>query len=471
MKKNQLKWKKESLAIKDLSLWDENARFPEEYFNKSEKHLIDYFLKKKDFKIEQFAKEIVSEFDLPQLEKIVVYSYKNKHIILEGNRRAVVYKLLSEPTLTNDSNLQSFFHELSKKTKITNSFSLEALVTADKDSGLRYVDRKHTKRNNEVSWGEQERHNYKVRRGNATAKTEVFRYELGKLVRKLDLPDEMKDAVLGKGSVTTFYRLIDSDPALKALGLQKNDDGTIEIKNQKDLNEKLKVIVFDIVTKRTIDGEKLDSRFLNKTKQKEEYLNTIGASDKKRVEKEIKESTSKDIFGNTVFSLKTQKGISLYTDRAKQFQSLIDPSLLLPGVKSDKIKEVFTELQKINLDSCPTAGALLLRTLMDISVAEFADKLGIKSDNNGYFRTDSGKTKESLKEKMDYISEKFAPKDVQDTVKIFNGNSVFTDNLNKIAHSRYIFSSKDKVRSFWKDSKTFWEFLISKIIEAEKKTS
>jgi len=471
MKKNQPKWTKESLAIKDLSLWDENARFPEEYFNKSEKHLIDHFLKKKDFKIESFAKEVVGEFDLPQLEKIVVYSHKNKHIILEGNRRVVVYKLLADPTLTNDSNIQSFFQELSSKIKITNSFLLEALVTTDKDSGLRYVDRKHTKRNNEVSWGEQERHNYKVRRGNATAKTEVFRYELGKLVRKLDLPDEMKDAVLGKGSVTTFYRLIDSEPALKALGLQKNDDGTIKIKNQKEFNEKLKVIVFDIVTKRNIDGEKLDSRFLNKTKQKENYLNTIGASDKKRVEKEIKESTSTDIFGNRVYSLKTPKGISLYTERARQFQSLIDPILLLPGVKSDKIKEVFTELQKINLDSCPTAGALLLRTLMDISVAEFADKLGIKSDNNGYFRTDSGKTKESLKEKMDYISEKFAPKDVKDTVKIFNGNSVFTDNLNKIAHSRYIFSSKDKVRGFWKDSKTFWEFLISKIIEEEKKKS
>lgn len=469
MSKSQQKWKKENIPISKLSLWDENARFPEEYFNKSEKHLIDYFLKKKDFKIESFAREIVDEFDLPQLEKIVVYSNKNKNIILEGNRRTVVYKLLVDPTLTNDSEIQTLFRELGSKIRIDNSFTLESLVTSDKESGLRYVDRKHTKRNNEVSWGEQERHNYKVRRGNATAKTEIFRYELGKLVRKLDIPDEMKDSVLGKGSVSTFYRLIDSDPAMKLLNIQKNDDGTIKIQNQKDFNEKLKVIVFDIVSKRQIGSEKLDSRFLNKTEQKEKYLKSIGATDKKRVEKEIKESTSTDIFGNKVFSLKTTKGTSLYTERAKQYQSLIDPTLLLPGVKSDKIKEVFIELQKINLDTCPTAGALLLRTLMDITVSECAEKIGIKSDNSGYFRTDSGKTKETLKEKIDYISEKFATKDVKDCVKVFNGNSVFTDNLNKIAHSRFIFSSKDKVKTFWKDSKMFWEFLILKIIEAEKK--
>ena len=81
---------------------------------------------------------------------------------------------------------------------------------------------------------------------------------------------------------------------------------------------------------------------------------------------------------------------------------------------------------------------------MEISVAEFADKMSIIVDKNGYFRTNSGKTKETLKEKIDYISTNYAEKDIQDAVKIFNGNSVFTENLNKIAHNRFIFSSKDK---------------------------
>jgi len=458
----------EKIFVKDLNLWDENARFPEEYFNKSEKHLIDYFLKKKDFKIELFAKEIVKEFDLPQIEKIVVYLYRKKKIILEGNRRVVVYKLLIDPSLTNDTKIQTFFLKLAKKISIDKSFKLEALVATDKETGLRYIDRKHTKRNNEVGWGEQERHNYKVRRGNASAKTEIFRYELGKLVRKIDLPDEIKDAVLGKGSVTTFYRLIDSDPALNILGFQKNDDGTIKIKNQREFNEKLKIIVFDIVAKRIIENEKLDSRFLNKTGQKEKYLKSISAADSKRVEKEIRDNTSTDIFGNKILNIKSKKGISIYSARIRQFQSLINPILLSPGVESDKIKEVFGELQKIQLELCPTGSALLLRTLMEISVSEFADKLEIKVDKNGYFRTSSGKTKEFLKEKIDYISENYADKETKDAVKIFNGNSVFTENLNKIAHNRHIFSSKDKVRDLWRDSKSFWEFLIAKIIEKEK---
>lgn len=459
---------RKEFSIKELSLWDENARFPEEYFNKKEEQLIDFLLKK-DFKINFLANEIVNEFELPQLERLVVYTHKGRNIVLEGNRRLVVYKLLANPLLVSDQSARQFFDDLAKKIKITDSFKLETLATSDRESGLRYIDRKHTKRNNEVGWGEQERHNYKVRRGSASAKTEVFRYELGKLVRQLDIPDEMKETVLGKGYVTTFYRLVDSEPALKYLGVHKNDDGTIKFQNAKELEDRLKVIVFDIVTKRIIDGHKLDSRFLNKTESKEKYLNSLGAADKKRVEGDIKKNTSTNMFGEKVFDLKTKKGSDIYNARARQYQSIIDPSFLLPGVTSQKIQDVFRELQRINAELLPTASALLLRTMMDISVSEFADKKGINIDRDGYFRTKDGVMKKTIKEKIDYISTEFAPEKVKSTVSIFNGNSVFTDSLNKIAHNRFIFSSKETVSTLWKNSKTFWEFLIEEIIKAEKK--
>lgn len=460
----------QKFQISDLSLWDENARFPEEYFNKSERQLIDFLLSKNDFQIKTFAKEIVNEFILPQLERIVVYRYRQRNIVLEGNRRIAVYKLLINPSLTNNQQIGLFFKEISQKIKINNTYKIDAVVTSDKEMGLRYIDRKHTKRNNEVRWGEQERNNYKVRRGNAAAKTEMFRYEFGKIVRTLDIPDEMKDSILGKGYVTTFYRLVDSEPALQNLGVTKNDDGTVNIKNQKNFEKRLKVIIFDILTKREIDSQKLDSRFLNKTAAKEKYLTSINVTDENRVENEIKKHTTTDIFGQRVFDLKTVRGVEIYKAKIRQFRTIIDPMVLLPNVSSDKIKEVFQELQKVDATICPTAAALLLRTLMEVTVEEFAEKKQIRIDNNGYFRTESEQTKESLKEKIDYISSKFAPQKVKETVSIFNGNSVFTDNLNKIAHSRNIFASKDKVSTLWKDSKIFWEFLVEVIIKEEFKT-
>ena len=462
------KFKKESIAIKDLRLWDENPRFPEEYFNKSEKQLISFLLKKKDFKIEHFAHEVVNDFDLPPAERLIVYSFKGKNIVMEGNRRLVVYKLLANPNLVSDLMSSDIFQNLSREVKITGSFKLDVIVTNDREVALRYIDRKHTKKNNEVNWGEQERNNYKVRRGNATAKKEKFRYEIGKLVRSLDVPDEMKESILGRGFITTFYRLVDSDPGLRVLGIEKSEDGSILIKKQKETKEKLKIIIFDILTKREIEGERLNSRFLNKSEKKEEYLESLGSDDKRRVSESIKKSISTNIFGEQYVNITTEEGKAIYNARKENYNSIINPDLPLPSVQSEKIKEIFSELQIINAKKCPTAAALLLRALMDITVSDFADKKKIRVDNDGYFRDDGGKTKQSLKEKIDYISTKFASKEVKDTVSVFNGNSLFTDNLNKIAHSRFIHSSRQKVDNLWKDSRAFWEFLVAEIIKEEK---
>ena len=41
------------MKISDLILWDENARFPDKYFNSDEKELVRYFLSKSDFKLKQ----------------------------------------------------------------------------------------------------------------------------------------------------------------------------------------------------------------------------------------------------------------------------------------------------------------------------------------------------------------------------------------------------------------------------------
>jgi hypothetical protein len=106
------------LAIKDLSLWDENARFPDKYFSKTEKDLIEYFCSKEDFKIVELAEQIVNEFELPQIEKIIVYDFGDRNIVLEGNRRLAVYKLLSNPLLLENTSLRKKFEELKSRINI-----------------------------------------------------------------------------------------------------------------------------------------------------------------------------------------------------------------------------------------------------------------------------------------------------------------------------------------------------------------
>ncbi|MBI4224973.1 MAG: hypothetical protein HY617_01445 [Candidatus Sungbacteria bacterium] len=368
------KWRKSEISIKRLSLWDENPRFPEEYFSKSETELIEFFLKKKEFKIESFAKEVAKEFDLPQLEKIVVLQLKRKNIVLEGNRRLVVYKLLLNPSLTSDQTIRTLFEGLQKQTKISTSFKLEANITATKEEGLRFIDRKHNRGNNEVGWGEPERRNFAVRRLHGKSK-DVLRVELANAVKKLSLPDAIKEAVLSKGFVTTFYRIVDSAPARRKLEYSVSDSGTIGIRNQNKFDDLLKVITYNVWTKKNFRGDDVDSRSLNKLPAIDKYISGLQVKDVTRVEKEIKESTKETLFGDQVLLTPPRtRSNQLSTDR----KFLINSSIY---IQNSRINAIYDELQKkVDVDSAPNAVAVLFRVFMECSIDCYIETHKIKVD-------------------------------------------------------------------------------------------
>jgi len=376
MTKEQPKWRKGDVPIKELSLWDENARFPEEYFSKQETELIDYFLKKKDFKIESLAKEIVSEFDLPQLEKIVVFELNGKKIVIEGNRRLTVYKLLIDPSLTQNQEARKLFDELGKSIKISDKFTLEANITSVMEEGLRIVDRKHNKGNNEVSWGEPERRNFAVRRSHGNSK-DILRIELANAVKRLDLPDIIKEAVLGRGLVTTFYRIVDSASARAKLGYEVADSGSISIKDQKKFDSLLKAIVYNVWSKKDFKGSDVDSRSLNKTEAIDKYISGLQPKDSNKVNSEIKKTTKENLFGEEIILAPAR---SKSNQLAVMRKYLINSSIY---IKDPRINDIYDELRKkLEVDNTPNAVAVLFRVFMECSVDCYIEQNKIKTKDD-----------------------------------------------------------------------------------------
>jgi hypothetical protein len=466
---NTKKWRIEELPIKNLSMWDENARFPSEYFNKSEQDLVAYFLSKKDFKIREFAQEIVDEFEMPQLEKIVVLEDRGKKIVLEGNRRLTVYKLLCDPSLSVDEKVRDFFFGLAKQVKINQNYKLEAIVSKDKDEGLKYVDRKHNKSNNEVGWGEYERHNHKIRRGQAGS-VEFLRLNLGKMAKKVDLPEEMKTQVLGKGFVTNFFGMVDSEPASRHLNYKKTDTGELIIKDEKQFLDKLKVVVYDLLSGREFNGQKINSRSLNTNKEKEEYFNSISKADVTRIDEEIKDKTVSDLFGEKKLTTGKEKKGLYKKEQVVVCNSLISNSTHLPNVRSEKIREVYKELCIIDVNSCPTAVASLLRVLLEVTVKDFLLKKELKLNDKGHLIVTNGeKNKTELKEKLNYIVTQYADGEVRSAMVALN-EDLLTQNLNQVMHSTIFHATEPQIRSFWKNVKHIFEFLIEEIKKIETKS-
>ncbi len=445
-------WQEFKISIENLSLWDENARFPDKYFSKSEEELIEYFCAKKNFKIENFAKEIVKNFDLPQLEKLVIYNTGEQNIVLEGNRRLTVYKLLANPMLAPSSALKNKFLELKKNIDIDNSFSFDCLVTNNKAEGFRYIERKHVNGNNEVGWGTQERAHYNVRRGNATQKEE-FKIAIAKIIKNLDLPEKLKEQVLGHGYVTNFWRILESSVAWKEYGFNLKDNGELEIKDG-NFKKKLKVIILNVLKKEDFSGKKIDSRSLNTNKEKEEYLKSITNDDYEKVNSEIKKNTKINLFDELSIDITSPKKKIKINPKSTSRNYLIPKTCRLT-INETKINNIYLELKNSLLiddtnKAVPNAVGVLFRVFLEISIDYFWEK--------GKGETFSEDTK--LAGKITKVSDYIETKKLADSRQLKNIRIVATDKNNLLAIQNfhgYVHSYKTQPTS--SDLKLKWDNL------------
>lgn len=357
------KWKKKDIAIKDLSLWDENARFSDQYFGLSEEDLLKYFLSGK-FQVLKLAGEMEKDVDLPQLEKIVVWHFGDRNVVLEGNRRIAAYKLLANPKLA--SGQESKFAKIKSKIGISEDFEVECLITEDLEQGYRFIERKHLNQNNEVSWGSNEIAHHKERRGKAGEK-ELIRVGITKVVNGLELANELKEAVLGPGYVTTFWRLTGQTPAQQFFGFSFDGDKKLKIKDA-DFDKKLKVIIWDVLKNGQYNG-KLFSRLNNK--EILDYLKSISDKDYNRASQEIKEAENNkqsDLFGKasmaTNYNFRIRK-----TPVTKTANDLFGRTLALQSGKVNDLYRALADIDRKNQGNdavLPFLG-MALRLLVEVA--------------------------------------------------------------------------------------------------------
>ena len=420
-------------------------------------------------KIEQLAKEIVNEIDIPQFEPLLVFRNNGRNIVLEGNRRLTVYKLLKNPQLTNRPATQKYFEGLHAKVDIDDSYILTANVTTDKNEAFRYIDRKHNKDNNEVSWTGTERDHFAVRRNKGDNRA-IFKVEMTKKIKALDLDDKVKFDVLGKGYETTLWRIIENPQSRAKLRYEITEEGKLKIGDLDHFNNLLKTIVYNVWNKQDFESKDVDSRSLNKSSQVVDYLEKLSVSQAKLVDKDIQEkkNQNENLFGEKKLLKQSERKISIYGDKQKIFKSLIQPKLLAPKVSSIKIKEVFKELQIIEVDSCPTAVFALVRILTDITIKQYLELKGYKFNEFGHLIITNGKEKNKveLKEKMNYIATNYLSGDLKASVVALN-EDLLTQNLNQVMHNVVFCANTKQIRDFWKNLFPFVEFLWTEIIKLE----
>ncbi len=458
---------KQNIKIKDLILWDENARFPDKYYNSDEKELINYFVSKPEYKIKQLAEAIVKDIEYPQLEKLVVWNDENNFVVLEGNRRLTVYKLLINPELTQNKNLHKYLTEQNRTLIIDDNFELECLVTNDKEEAFRYIDRKHANGNNEINWGAVEKVNYTSRRGSETANNHI-KLGITSIVKSLDLPEEMKEKILGKGFVTNFFRVITTTPAKKKYGYKILEDGTLEVEN-KNFEKELKVVIYSLLNKEDFDGNKIDSRTLNKTEQIEDFIKSIKHEDAEKVDTQITKNSTENLFGDKSINIGNSNAkLSKTEPNDKKIGSKPTPTGLFHSsdvpfkIKSASLKILYDELKVISLKDFPNATHDLLRSFLECSLIFFFKDI---SEFDTIKKSDSHNPKlgEMLTHIINGKCSKINDRNLIETLKQVKSEydqPYSLERMNMINHNENCASSEKDVRKAWAQLEALFKVIL-----------
>lgn len=457
------------LKLSELNLWDENARFPDKYFNKDEKDLISYFCK--NSKISDFAKEIVKDFNLLQMEKLIVYNNGENNIVYEGNRRLTVYKLLNNPNLSPNDSLKNLFIKLKKEISISDDYEFDCIIVYNPADAFPYIERKHIKGNNEINWGEQERTNHNIRRGNATQK-EIFKSEIAKIIKDLDLPEEVKEKILGTGYVTNFWRIIDSSVVYEKYGISFDKENTLQINEVEEFKKHLKVIIWNVLKKEDFQGNKIDSRSLNKNTEKKKYIDSISDTDLSKVDIEIKKENVPDLFGNDSLPTEFSTNVSKVRSNPKSTQrKYLIPKTCILVINEPKINNIYKELQNdLILDdsnnSVPNAVGVLFRVFLEISLDYYANQHG------NYF-----KPTDNINQKIKWVTDRlekagFDSKIFTNIKKVGSASThasyLSIDYFHQYVHSTTTQPTSSELKLKWDNLEKFFETLWSSLKPQKK---
>lgn len=457
------KWKARELAITSLKLDPLNPRLPEADAGLSQPRLLAELIEHE--KIYELAKTIVDKGYYPT-EALIVVEEDEKKLVVEGNRRLAVLRLLYNPDAAPEE-YQKKFRKLSER--IDPIKKVKVVIAPSRFAAAPVIMSKHTSTQVRV-WSRvmQAKFYKQLLDSGMTAKQISEQYavsqaEIKKFLRShtmyhvacsLGLPEEIQGRVLDAREfpMTTLDRLYNDTKVQKALGIEfDNKKGLIGKILSSEFKKGFAKIVTDVAT------GNIDSRSLNKAVDINNYLKTFNQDEKPNLRKRSS-FTAKTLTGENDASGALPTRTVKSTSRVQRHSSSVIPVSFKCRVSDKRINDVFTELKKLKLVTYKNSSAIMLRVLLELSVGYYLEKTK-KIDVLLYQqRTKKRKSKDwapSLKQMLSHMVNDDTSIDLSPITRkainklISHEGLLSADTLDYFVHNRRYCPTEEQLRAFW----------------------
>ena len=471
-------WSRKKIAVTTLQLDTLNPRLPLAKQNLTQNEVITELVKHDN--VYALAQNIASAGYF-SFEPLVVVKEKHGTVVLEGNRRLAALKLLLNPELASGTEVKKF-RTLSEKIHppIT---KIDVVVAPNRTQAYSYIRSRHIGNGAVEKWTPIQQARFYADRLEAGTPIEVIAQEdslnssevlkllridkLYALARSMELPDSVRQKVDDprKFPITTVERLADSPDFRKALGLEQDKNDIFRITLSPDEFKKGYSRVISDVAR-----GKVTSRKHNSNLEIKKYVQTLGP-DKPNLRKKDN-VTADDIINSGVPQplRKTRKKVK------KKKSTTVGKSILPKELKctldDDRVHDIFKELKGLSVATYPNADAILLRSLLEMSMYRYLLDRNLLKDVKTHVtknrRQSVGRNwVPTLKEMLSYsIKERTIPLDAKAnqaiTKLLSDRNSPLSiDGMNGFTHNNYLTPTESELRALMTRIRPILEITLS----------
>lgn len=448
---NYENWPRKKINIADLFLDAENIRLQVEG-NPSQAALIsDLFLNENAMQVlESIARNTFFPDELP-----VVIKEKNRFVVMDGNRRVAALKALKRPSLVplKESAIKELLKSVPRVTK-----DINVVVAPNRNSVKQLLASKHTLETRRRWRPLRQAYFYKAEldRGRTVSQlrndypnvdidrflrlinfhriAKSLRFEYPKIERKIHNERTFQ--------ATTLARLYEDKNVRQFLGFEFDKNGEVKINiAKKEFEKGLKQILSDITDK------KIDSRTLNKERNRLDYLRNFPRSSIPIRKKGSKAFTSKD-FSEIVPSNIRQKRSLAPKD--------ISSTLKVPG-----ISRMLEELQSIDYHKFPNAAHDLLRSFLECSLKVYLKekKINVKLPRNQKYVFLSTVLQEFIRH-LDDKKERGLSQVTRRILSNATMTSYSAQFLNATNHNPDVFAIDKEVKEAWDTMESIFRYIL-----------
>jgi hypothetical protein len=471
------KWKRGTPNVASLLLDSLNPRIPRGRGIQDQRDLIAELVEHDN--VYDLAKGIATDGYFP-LEYLIAIETDSKAVVIEGNRRLAALKLLINPDLAPEAKLKSF-KNLSNKIALDTIEKVPTIYAPSRESAAPLIMQKHTRRQVE-GWSILMQASFYRSLADSGQSLSELAEEYGRppaeiagflrtdtmyaIACSLDYPENIAAVVRDprQFNASALQRILEVPRARDFLGIEFKD--SVKLQGKVADNEFKKAyarIITDIAS-----GD-IDTRAINTVADIEKYLSKISTVKPK------KSTTAKFSVDNFEISVPDLvKGTPTKPSARKSTKPRRASTMIPPGIRCEladqRINDIFGELRKLKPDTCPNACAVLLRVLLELSVADYLettkqiqpllDAAKRKGKGTTWYPTLSQLLDATLKDPA-IISNMRAPARKRVAQLTQRNNTLLSlDDLDGYVHNNYIHPTSRDLFSLWSALEGLFEIVL-----------